>query len=312
MTRLSTELPQTPSTPARRFVWERALRSSRLASRTRLVAYAVATYANADGTRARPGVAELAGACALPKSTVRQHLGVLRDSGFVVRVSKGSASGRRAKADEYRLTVPVDHRQLASTDLPEHHRQLASTDLPEHHRQLASTDLPEHHRQLASTDLPEHHRQLASGTPLASQRNTAGQPAPTRPRPEQDQQPGARIASREQLRARLAQEVVVDTAAALGCTSNQAYQAIMELLTDAERRGNPIAHPGGYVRATLRENPERVRAYIPVVGRRLRSECGECGARSGDLPGARMVQTDRGLSRCPNCHPGSAQARTTA
>ena len=94
---------------ALRFTWEQTLRHAALPSTRKLVALMAATYANGDGTRVRPGESELAEACGIDPRTVRRQLVALRESGWLTRTRRGSSQGRRAMADEYRLTLPPDH-----------------------------------------------------------------------------------------------------------------------------------------------------------------------------------------------------------
>lgn len=89
--------------PQDRFDWERsAIRYTDMPSTEKLVAYALGTFANADGTSARPGSALLATATGLHRSTVEQALSRLRDRGLIHQVSRGG--GR--KASEYELALP--------------------------------------------------------------------------------------------------------------------------------------------------------------------------------------------------------------
>jgi predicted RNA binding protein YcfA (HicA-like mRNA interferase family) len=121
--------------PAGRFDWERAVRRSDLPKLRKLVAFALATYADPDGTNARPGLEELADACSMPYSTVKAHMKGLRDDGWLERTVRGSSLGRRKLADEHHLTVPV-HSSLVSP-VPAEHGSLASP-APTEHGSLAS------------------------------------------------------------------------------------------------------------------------------------------------------------------------------
>lgn len=114
--------------PAGRFDWERALRRSDLPKLRKLVAFTLATYADPDGTSARPGLTELADACSMPYSTVKAHLKALRDAGWLDRTVRGSSLGRRAMADEHHLTVPI-HSSLVSPDRGEHSSLVSGTQL---------------------------------------------------------------------------------------------------------------------------------------------------------------------------------------
>ncbi|MGY1773537.1 helix-turn-helix domain-containing protein [Blastococcus sp. SYSU D00813] len=91
-----------------RYEWERLVRRCQLTAPTKLVALTMATYANADGTSIYPGVARLTAVTGLSDRSVRAALKALRDVGLVERTVEGSRAGRRALADEHRLTVPDD------------------------------------------------------------------------------------------------------------------------------------------------------------------------------------------------------------
>lgn len=88
--------------PVDRWEWLDLVRRARLGRTTKLVAVMLALYANEDGSRVFPGTARLAVVCELGYNTVKDHLAVLRDRGWIERVAKAGARGR---ADEYRLTV---------------------------------------------------------------------------------------------------------------------------------------------------------------------------------------------------------------
>lgn len=90
------------------YAWRRIVRRARLGSSVKLVAYALADYANPDGTRIHPGNERLVAVTELGDKTVRRALSALRDYGLIDRVVEGSKAGRRAIADEYRLTFPDD------------------------------------------------------------------------------------------------------------------------------------------------------------------------------------------------------------
>ena len=92
---------------ASRFDWERAIRDLPLRPYLmKLVAFALATYANQDGTRARPGEQRLAGDCGVTDRAVRTHLTALRNLGLIQSRSAGHG-GRRGLADEYELSIPA-------------------------------------------------------------------------------------------------------------------------------------------------------------------------------------------------------------
>lgn len=106
--------------PASRFVWEKAIRRAKLGTgkngaSTLAVAFAVATFANADGTSIHPGVALVAAGLGLSARTVDRALSRLKAEGYLTKVREGNS--RAGLADEYRLSLPV-HTTAASGEGP--------------------------------------------------------------------------------------------------------------------------------------------------------------------------------------------------
>lgn len=90
--------------PMDRFEWERIVKRVQMPSGAKFLALMLATYADQDGTRVRPGVERLARVMCVSEPTVKRSLSTLRNLGLVERTKQGN---RYAKlADEYRLTVP--------------------------------------------------------------------------------------------------------------------------------------------------------------------------------------------------------------
>jgi hypothetical protein len=94
--------------PIGRYEWERILRRAVLPKDVKYIALLLATWADPDGTRVRPGVAELAASAEQGEATVRRRVAVLRDLGFLILVSRGGGRGGAGKAAEYRLSLPAD------------------------------------------------------------------------------------------------------------------------------------------------------------------------------------------------------------
>lgn len=94
--------------PCGRFEWERVVRRLGFPLRLKLLALTLATYADKDGSRVRPGVDVLAAVTVQGESTVRRQLAALRESGLIEQVSRGGGRAGHGKATEYRLTLPVD------------------------------------------------------------------------------------------------------------------------------------------------------------------------------------------------------------
>lgn len=91
-----------------RYEWEGAVRRLALPRGVKLVAATVAQYADLDGRQVRPGRERLAEETGYSLKQVDRHLATLREVGLIVRTRSGSANGRRALADEYRLALPED------------------------------------------------------------------------------------------------------------------------------------------------------------------------------------------------------------
>lgn len=69
----------------------------------------LASYADKNGTNVHPGEEHLARVTGLTARSVRLHLTALRETYYLIeRTDRGSASGRRALADDYRLVMPDD------------------------------------------------------------------------------------------------------------------------------------------------------------------------------------------------------------
>ncbi|MEC3977878.1 hypothetical protein [Amycolatopsis sp. H20-H5] len=95
--------------PVGRFEWERIVRRVPMPQRVKLLALTLSSYADADGTRVRPGFDILAAVTGQSDRTVRRSMSALRDDfGLVDQVSRGGGRAGRGKAAEYRLTVPTD------------------------------------------------------------------------------------------------------------------------------------------------------------------------------------------------------------
>lgn len=96
--------------PAARFTWEKVLRSASLSKRAATTGYALATWADSDGTHARPGVQNLMEATRYGKRSILMALAELQASGYVDQIRRGRAYGRGGGgfASEYRLTLPAE------------------------------------------------------------------------------------------------------------------------------------------------------------------------------------------------------------
>lgn len=88
------------------FAWERIVLAGRISSTTKLVAFAMRTFADPDGTGVRPGTARLAVLCGLSDRCVVRARRELLGAGLLKLVRRGNR--RRGHADEYRLILAED------------------------------------------------------------------------------------------------------------------------------------------------------------------------------------------------------------
>ncbi|MFI9507548.1 hypothetical protein [Nocardia sp. NPDC052566] len=99
--------------PVDRFEWERLVRRIEMDKTAKYLGLMLATYAERDGTRVRPGVERLALVTCMSEPTVKRALSALRALGLIERTRRGNRHA--GLADEYRLTVPsnlLDHPML--------------------------------------------------------------------------------------------------------------------------------------------------------------------------------------------------------
>jgi hypothetical protein len=98
-----------------RFEWERLVRELDLPVAVNCTAYAIATYANRDGTKAHPGRDNLSQATGLSQATVSAALAALEAGQLLNRKSHGGGRGVKLAA-EYDLAVPKDGTTQAGTE----------------------------------------------------------------------------------------------------------------------------------------------------------------------------------------------------
>lgn len=94
--------------PTPRFEWERIVRRVVMPSTQKLVALVLASYADRDGSRVRPGNEVLAAVTGQSERSVKRCLAALREVGLLVVSQRGGGRAGRGKATEYQLTIPVD------------------------------------------------------------------------------------------------------------------------------------------------------------------------------------------------------------
>ena len=81
-----------------------------------LVALTLATYADYDGSRVRPGTDRLMAVTGMSKATILRALSSLREMGLIERVAERYKQGRNGGADEYRLTFPLNFGAIPMLD----------------------------------------------------------------------------------------------------------------------------------------------------------------------------------------------------
>lgn len=90
-----------------KFEWPRQLLTAALHDTTKLVGLALWNYTDSAGNNARPGHRRLAEDLGKSERTIKTHMGILRDGGWIVRTSKPNTNPNRRWADVYALTLPV-------------------------------------------------------------------------------------------------------------------------------------------------------------------------------------------------------------
>lgn len=107
--------------PMGRFEWERIVRRLVVPKHIKLLLLVLGTYADADGSRVRPGTEVLAAITGDGEKNVRRIMTTVRDLGLLELVSRGGGRGGKGKASEYRLTIPVDLIERVQMLTPECH-----------------------------------------------------------------------------------------------------------------------------------------------------------------------------------------------
>jgi hypothetical protein len=92
-----------------RYEWERLVRRIVMPKDDKFLAFTMATWADPDGTRVRPGLKWLMASTGDSERTVRRHLAALLGHwGLLELVSRGGGRGGTGRTAEYRLTIPAD------------------------------------------------------------------------------------------------------------------------------------------------------------------------------------------------------------
>lgn len=95
--------------PTGRFEWERLVRRILLPKPVKLAALILATYADPDGSRVRPGMDTLAAVTGDSERNARRMVDRLVSLQLVTLVRRGGGRGGKGSASEYRLTIPSDY-----------------------------------------------------------------------------------------------------------------------------------------------------------------------------------------------------------
>ena len=134
--------------------WWKAIRTSNLTPQARLLALAMSTFMNTDGTRCYPGQAALANACGWSGSrTVRRALTELERTGYIEieRFAGSRQEGRTQRTHRYWPTIPEPRptghqRPPEQPDQPDTHDRLDPVDNPRptgHTRPVSDDDQPD-------------------------------------------------------------------------------------------------------------------------------------------------------------------------
>lgn len=103
------ERPGATLMPIGRYEWERLVRRIVMPAQHKLVALLLATWADPDGSRVRPGLELVAAAMGASEHTARRSVRALAgDWGLIDLVARGGGRGGKGRTAEYRLTIPTD------------------------------------------------------------------------------------------------------------------------------------------------------------------------------------------------------------
>jgi hypothetical protein len=101
-------MPEVAVKPAERFEWERIVRRIVMPHPVKFVALVLATYADPDGSRVRPGNPVLADVTGMSVATIKRYLSRLRRMQLIALARRGGGRGGKGAASEYQLTIPAD------------------------------------------------------------------------------------------------------------------------------------------------------------------------------------------------------------
>ena len=87
------------------WIWRRAFAASSIAPSTRLVLHTLGMFMNEIGQSCFPSIADICRLSGLDKKTVRKHLAVAREEGWI-EISNHGFRGQKWKRNEYAARLP--------------------------------------------------------------------------------------------------------------------------------------------------------------------------------------------------------------
>lgn len=100
--------PPADRRPIGMFEWLRLVRRLQIPWNVKSFGVLLASYADPDGTRVRPGVKRLAAVTGLGQTTVKDLMRELREYGLLEQTRRGGGRGGKGNASDHRLTIPID------------------------------------------------------------------------------------------------------------------------------------------------------------------------------------------------------------
>lgn len=314
-----------------RFEYERAVRASDLPPLSRLLAFAIATWADLKtGTIPHPlmpSLTTLESATGMSRGSVRAHLDRLESDGWLVRKRPSVAAARAEKArTQYRLRIPRSAVVLDTGDA------LAGGEADSASRAAPALEGPEKLGQEspqagagAALELGQEMTPARAGAALNS--SFSATTANHQTAPVASGTPDGLAGGRQQHEDRLAAAAAFLEALpepwTIGPVSARATAP--DLIKMIDRQGWDLdadlvakltERPGGItsyppvLRLRIKDLPRRVKKTPPRPAAPLPEWCGDCadGSRAAIRQGhLRLVYDDSGRARpCPKCHPTQA------
>lgn len=281
-----------------RFAYERGIRRSDLPAPARHVALTIATWADAETgiipKRFQPSLTTLEEATGMSRASVKRHLSVLEEAGWLGRDRPDVIKARTEHARTgYRLTVPQEAGLTVS--LGSDRAQPRATESPE----LGSEGAQARPRVSPKSSFSSVSAESASLSSDATEPAPPGPPAPVER--ETDAAPSQKPTAAQR---------AVRSSGVVGLEEEQAFIAWATVKFD-------VQGPGWW-KAAADDIPEHVEVWRAglVVRSRPASDlppwCGSCGAGSEHAARTnvrfRIVELLGETHPCPDCHPSAAQA----